>query len=91
MSMLTDYTGLDKQITTFTDLDIDTTITGFFNMDGSFLYSAILLRKYDLVSNQSLRSISYQIYVQYLNGDEIEYQIPVGQNVSLKFEFDRIY
>ena len=91
MSMLTDYTGASNQQTTFTDLDLDTTLPGFFNMDGSFLYSAILLRNYDLVSNQSLRNISYQIYIQYLDGEELEYKIPPGQNISLKLQFSRVY
>jgi hypothetical protein len=91
MSLLTDYTGLDKQLTTFTDLDFDTTQTGFFNMDSDFIYNAILLRQYDMMSNQSLRSISYQLYIQYLDGEEIEYKVPVGQNVSIKFEFSRAY
>lgn len=91
MSLLTDYTGLDKQLTTFTDLDFDTTQTGFFNMDSDFIYNAILLRKYDMMSNQTLRSISYQLYIQYLDGEQIEYQVPVGQNVSIKFEFTRLY
>ena len=91
MSLLTDYTGLDKQLTTFTDLDFDTTQTGFFNMDSDFIYNAILLRQYDMMSNQTLRSISYQLYIQYLDGEEIEYKVPVGQNVSIKFEFSRVF
>ena len=74
----------------FTDLDLDTS-ADFFNLGGSFLYSAVLLRNYCLVSNAQLRNISYQIFIQYLDGSQVEYKIPTGQNVSIKLQFSRLY
>ena len=71
-------------------LDFDTQ-NQFFNMSGDFIYSAILLRNYVMLSNQQLRSISYQLFIAYLDGSEEEYKIPPAQNASIKFEFNRIY
>jgi hypothetical protein len=90
MSVLADFTGTDTSTTIFTDLDFDTQ-GAFFNMTGNFIYSAILLRNYVMVSNQTLRNISYQFFIQYVDGSEEEYLIPLGQNVSIKFQFTRIY
>lgn len=90
MSLLTDYTGTDTSTTVFTDLDFDTQ-NQFFNMSGDFIYSAILLRNYCMISNQQLRSISYQLFIAYLDGSETELLIPAGQNASIKFQFSRIY
>ena len=90
MSLLCDFTGTDIQTTIFTDLDIDTQ-NEFFNQNGNFIYSAVLLRNYILVSNQPLRAISYQLFIAYLDGSEEELKIPPGQNISIKFEFNRIY
>lgn len=60
-------------------------------MSGDFIYSAILLRNYVMISNQQLRSISYQLFIAYLDGSETELLIPSGQNASIKFQFSRIY
>jgi hypothetical protein len=92
MTLLSDFENGSntKYNQVFTDLDIDTS-DQFFNLDGSFLYSAILLRNYVLTSNSQLRGISYQIWVQYKDGSELPYQIPVGENVSIKFQFSRLY
>jgi hypothetical protein len=92
MTLLSDFEDASntKSNQVFTDLDIDTS-DQFFNLNGSFLYSAVLLRNYILVSNSQLRSISYQIWVQYKDGSELPYLIPVGENVSIKFQFSRIY
>ena len=89
MSLNGDYSG-QIQSSVFTDLDFDTQVQ-FFNMDGNFIYSAILLRKYDMISNTSLRNISYQIFIQYKDESELPYVIPPGENISIKFEFDRLY
>jgi hypothetical protein len=90
MSLLTDFTGSDTNTTIFTDLDFDTQ-NAFFNMSGDFIYSAILLRNYAMISNQQLRSISYQLFIAYLDGSETELLIPPQQNASIKFQFTRIY
>ena len=89
MSLNSDYSG-QYQSSVFTDLDFDTQVQ-FFNMDGNFIYSAILLRQYDMVSNTSLRSISYQIFIQYKDESQIPYTIPPGENISIKFQFSRLY
>jgi hypothetical protein len=92
MTLLSDFENGSntKYNQVFTDLDIDTS-DQFFNLDGSFLYSAVLLRNYILTSNSQLRGISYQIWVQYKDGSELPYLIPTGENVSIKFQFSRLY
>lgn len=90
MSLLTDFTGSDTNTTIFTDLDFDTQ-NQFFNLSGDFLYDPQLLRNYAMISNQQLRSISYQLFIAYLDGTETELLIPTGQNASIKFQFTRIY
>lgn len=92
MTLLSDFenTTSSKSNQVFTDLDLDTS-DAFFQLDGSFLYSAQLLRNYILISNSQLRSISYQIWIQYKDRSELPYLIPVGENVSLIFQFTRLY
>ena len=92
MTLLSDFENGSntKYNQVFTDLDIDTS-DQFFNLTGSFLYSAVLLRNYILTSNSQLRGISYQIWVQYKDGSELPYLIPTGENVSIKFQFSRLY
>jgi hypothetical protein len=89
MSLNSDYSG-QIQSSVFTDLDFDTQVQ-FFNMDGNFIYSAILLRKYDMTSNTTLRNITYEIFVQYKDESQTPYLIQPGENISIKFEFDRLY
>jgi hypothetical protein len=89
MSLNSDYSG-QFQSSTFTDLDFDTQ-NQFFNMDGNFIYSAVLLRKYDMTSNSELRTISYQIFIEYKDETQVPYMIPPNENISIKYEFDRIY
>ena len=89
MALNSDYSG-QYQSSVFTDLDFDTQ-NQFFNMDGNFIYNAILLRKYDMVSNTSLRAINYEIFIQYKDETQEPFLVPPGENVSIKFEFDRIY
>ena len=89
MSLNSDYSG-QIQSSVFTDLDFDTQVQ-FFNMDGNFIYSAILLRKYDMTSNTTLRNITYEIFVQYKDESQQPYLIQPGENISIKFEFDRLY
>ena len=91
MSIIGDQTGSDKQTITFTDLDINTNDPVFLNMSGAFIYDAILLRNYTLQSNQGLRTINYAITVRYLNKTEVPFMIQPLQNVSIKFQFTRIY
>lgn len=88
MSMNSDFSG-QYQSSVFTDLDIDTQTANFNG--GSLLYSAILLRKYDLITNTTLRSLTYQFSIQYVDTTTEPYLIPPGCNVSIKYEFDRVY
>ena len=91
MSIIGDQTGSNKQTITFTDLDLNLNDPIFLNMSGCFIYDAILMRNYTLQSNQGMRIINYGITVRYLDKEEVPYLIPPQQNVSIKFQFTRIY
>jgi len=92
MSIIGDQIGdAGQQTLTFTDLDLNTNDPNFLNMSGCFIYASDLLRNYTLQSNQQMRAINYQINVRYKDKTELPYYIPVGENVSIKFQFTRIY
>ena len=92
LMLVSDITGVNsKSLNIFTEFDIDTSNPTFFNNDCSLLYSAILLRNYVLNSNTELRNIQYSFYYQYKNGERYKYMIPVGENLSIKLQFSRVF
>ena len=91
MSIIGDQVGGNTTSITFSDLDLNMNDPVFLNMSGNFIYDPTLIRNYTLISNQGLRSINYSVVIRYLDKSELPFLIQPGENVSIKFIFNRIY
>jgi len=91
MSIIGDQVGGNTTSITFSDLDLNMNDPIFLNMSGNFIYDPSLIRVYTLISNQGLRSINYSVVIRYLDKSELPFLIQPGENVSIKFIFNRIY
>lgn len=92
LMIATDFTTDSlKSTNVFTEFDIDTSNpTTMFN-DGCLLYSAVLLRNYVMLSPSSLRSVQYELWYQFKNGEKYKFMISPNNNVSIKLQFTRAY
>lgn len=80
-----------RSLNIFTEFDIDTSNISTMYNEGCLLYSAVLLRNYNMLSTNALRTVQYSFYYQYLNGERYKLYITSGNNVSLKLQFTRVY
>ena len=76
----------------FTEFDIDTSNTqGLMYNEGSLLYSAVLLRNYNMTSTNALRHMQYSMYYQFKDGSKYKFYISPNNNISLKLQFTRVF
>ena len=64
-------------------------ITKYFNPDSSNCNSNDTKNITETINRNLVKN--FKLPIQYLDGSEEEYLIPTQQNVSIKFQFSRIY
>jgi len=93
LNIYSDVTGDSSQtLNIFTEFDIDTSNTqGLMYNEGSLLYSAVLLRNYNMTSTNALRRMQYSMYYQFKDGSRYKFYISPNNNISLKLQFTRVF